>query len=123
MSSGASVDCAVVDDSDEFVVEGGANQVGVGCGVVALAAQDGDELGAGLVKAAAFADGLESAVKLEGAGAVAVAEKPPMPCRGVAFASPRRHCLGVGFDSAGGVEVLVGDDGVGDAGIDEGHAG
>ena len=92
-------------------------------GVVALAAQDPDELGPGLVEAAAFADGLESAVKLEGSGAVTVAEKPPMPCRGVAFASRQRHCLGVGFDSAGSGEVLVGDDGVSDAGVDESHPG
>ena len=123
MSSGASVDCAVVDDSDEFVVEGGADNVVVGCGVIALAAQDGDEVGAGLVEATAFADGLEPAVELQGSGAVTVAEKPPMARRCVALAGRRLHRRGVGFDSAGGVEVLVGDDGVGDAGIDEGHAG
>jgi hypothetical protein len=46
----------------------------VGGGVVALAVQDGDELGAGLVEAASFADRLEPAVQLERSGAVAVAE-------------------------------------------------
>lgn len=43
-------------------------------GVVALAAEDVDELGSGLVEAAALADGLEATVKLERAGAVPVAE-------------------------------------------------
>src|SRR5215213_5729445 len=68
----------VVDDVDQLVVEPGARRVGVGGGVVALAAQDGDELGTGLVEAAAFADGLEAAVELERSGAVAVAEQPPV---------------------------------------------
>jgi hypothetical protein len=49
----------------------------VGGGVVALAAQDGDELGAGVEESAAFADRLEAAVQLERAGAVAVAEQAP----------------------------------------------
>ena len=80
MSSGGSVDGAVVDDSDELVVERGASHVGVGNGVVALATEDGDELRTGFVEAAAFADGLESAVELDGSGAVAVAEEPSMPC-------------------------------------------
>ena len=123
MSSGESVDSAVVDDSDEVVVERGANHVGVGNGVVALASEDGDELRTGFVEATAFADGLESAVELEGPGAVAVAEKPSMRCDGVALAGRWLHRQGVGFDGSGGVEVLVGDDGVGDAGVDEGHAG
>ena len=48
-----------VDDADEIVVELCADGVGVAGGVVALAAEDGDELGAGLEEAAAFADGLE----------------------------------------------------------------
>ena len=56
----------VVDDAHEVVVELCAGEVGVVGGVVALAAQDGDELGAGLEEAAALADGLEPAVGLEG---------------------------------------------------------
>ena len=74
----ASVLVGFVDDVDEAVVEVGADGVGVGGGVVALAAQDGDELGAGFVEAAAFADGLEAAVQLERSGAVTVAEQPTM---------------------------------------------
>ena len=120
----ASVVVGVVDDADEFVVEVGADGVGVGGGVVALAAQDGDELGAGLVEAAAFADGLEAAVELERSGAVAVAEQPTMEPGGVSgvMLSVVVPCGdGVGFDGAGGGEVLLGDGGVGDAGVDEGH--
>ena len=56
----------VVDDVDELVVELGACGVVVAVGVVALAAEDVEEGGAGFVEAAAFADGLEAAVELEG---------------------------------------------------------
>ena len=114
----------VVDDVDQLVVEAGAGGVGVGGGVVALAAQDGDELGAGLVEAAAFADGLEAAVELEWSGAVAVAEQPPVELSGVVGSSSSADACGdgVGFDGLGGGEVLLGDGGVGDAGVDEGHA-
>jgi hypothetical protein len=42
---------------------------------------------------------------------------------GVAVVGERGQCRCVGFDGAGGGEVLVGDHGVGDAGVDEGHAG
>jgi hypothetical protein len=73
---GCSVGGGVVDRLDELVVELGAGRVGVGEGVVALAAEDGDELGSGLIEAAAFADGLEPAVELERPGAVTVAEEP-----------------------------------------------
>ena len=110
----------VVDDAHEVVVELGAGEVGVVGGVVALAAEDGDELGAGL-EAAALADGLEPAVEFEGSGAVAVAEEPPVPRGCVPFVGERLHLRRFGFDAAGGVEVLVGDHGVGDAGVDKGH--
>lgn len=50
-------------------------------GAVVLASQDWDELFAGLEEAAALAHGLESAVQLDGPGAVTVAEEAPM--RGV----------------------------------------
>jgi hypothetical protein len=59
-------------------------------GVVALASEDGEELGAGLVEPAAFADGLEPAVEFEGPGAVAVAEEPPVPCGCIAMVGGRR---------------------------------
>ena len=81
----SSVGGGVVDDVDELVVELGAGGVVVGGGVVALAAQDGDELGTGLEEAAAFADGVEAAVELEGSGAVAVAEEPSVLCGCVAL--------------------------------------
>jgi len=55
----------VVDDADEIVVELGPGQVRMGGCVVALPAQDGDELDVGLEEPAAFADGLEAAVDLE----------------------------------------------------------
>ena len=73
-----------------------------------MRASNGDELGTGLVEAAAFADGLESAVELERPGAVAVAEEPSMPCVLSRFigACWWDRCVGVGFDGAGGVEVL-----------------
>jgi hypothetical protein len=48
--------------------------IGVGSRVIALATEDVGELDASLEEPASFADGLESAVKLQGAGAVAVAK-------------------------------------------------
>jgi hypothetical protein len=63
-----------------------------------LAAKDGDELGAGLEEAAAFADGLEAAVELEGSGAAAVAEKPPVPCSCIALVDGRLQRPRLGFD-------------------------
>jgi hypothetical protein len=44
-------------------------------GVVALAEEDGHEVGSGGEVDTGFADGLEAAVELDGAGAVAVAEQ------------------------------------------------
>jgi len=45
-------------------------------GVFALAPQDGQELGPGLEKAAAFADGLEGAIEADRTGAVTVPQEP-----------------------------------------------
>jgi len=113
----------VIDDVDQLVVEPGSSVVGVGGGVVALAAQDGDERRSGLVEAAAFADGLEAAVELEWSGAVAVAEQPPVGLGVVGSVIGRRSVRrGLGFDGLGRGEVLTGDRGVGDAGVDKGHA-
>ena len=101
----------------------GADGVGVSGGVVALAAQDGDELGAGLVEAAPFADGLEAALELEWSGAVTVAEQSTMEPGG-SLITAVDHCrcgCGGGFDGTGGGEVLLGDGAVGDAGVDERH--
>ena len=66
-------------DGGEDLVEEvpAAGLVSVG-GVVALAEQDGDELGAGLEVDAAFADGFEAAVELDGSTAVAVAQQSPL---------------------------------------------
>src|SRR3954453_14834694 len=115
----------VVDDVQQAVVEVGADGVGVGGGVVSLAAQDGDELGAGVVEAAAFADRLEAAVELEWSGAVAVAEEPAVEPVVVAIriGGGGGWWLVGGLDGAGGVEVLLGDGGVGDACVDEGSGG
>ena len=95
----------VVDDVDEVVVEPGAGGVGVGGGVVALAAQDGDELGSGLVEAAAFADGLEAAVELERSGAVAVAEQPPVELSVCRLLSPAGAAAEMGSASTAWVAV------------------
>jgi hypothetical protein len=65
-----------VDDADEFVVDAHPGVVAVAGGVVALASQDGHELGVGLEEAAALADCLEPTVALSGAGAVPVGEQP-----------------------------------------------
>ena len=113
----------VVYDVDELVVELGAGVVAVGGGVVASAAQDGDELGSGLEEAAAFTDRVESAVGLDGSGAMTVAEQTSVELGGVTHRVIRVHrsCAVAGFEGAGGVEVLVGDGGVGDAGVDERH--
>ena len=62
-----------VDDSDELVVELGAGRVGVAGGVVALPAEDFDELDVGLVEPASLADGLEATVELKRAGTVTMA--------------------------------------------------
>ena len=90
----------VVDDADELVVELGAREVGVVGGVVALAAEDGDELGSGLEEAAAFADGVEPAVEFEGSGAVAVAEESTMPCALRRVRRPPASRVGVSASTA-----------------------
>jgi hypothetical protein len=99
-------------------------------GVVALAEEDGDELGAGCEVGAGLADGLHAAVELGGSGAQAVGEHA---CVGFVAESGHGGGLDVGGQCAGpdlaveGVDVgvdggvLVGDDTVGDAGVGEGH--
>jgi len=59
-------------------------------GVVALADQDGQELGAGAEVGAGLAGGLQAAVEFGGAGAQAVAEHP-----GVCFAAQPGHAGGL----------------------------
>ena len=66
-----------VDDRDQLVVELGLGRVGMRGGVVALSAQDVDELDARLVEAATFADGPEAAVQLGRSGSVPVGQQPP----------------------------------------------
>ena len=67
-------------------------------GVVALAEQDGDELGAGGEVGAGLADGLHAAVEFDGAGAQPVAEHA-----GVGFVAEPGHRggLDVGGQGAG----------------------
>ena len=75
-----------------------------------------------------LADGLEVAVHLDGAGAVAVAEHAAVHL-GAEFAHLGAFVVGgelaglvvEGFDLLGDGEVLVGDGLVGDAGVDHGH--
>ena len=116
---------------DEVVVEAGAVGLVVGVGVVSLAEEDGHELGSGVEVGAGLADGFHAAVEFDGAGAHAVAEHA-----GVALLAEPGH--GGGLDLGGqragrgggvveGVDlfahrrVFVGDDPVGDLGVDEGH--
>lgn len=106
-----------VDDVDQVVVELCSQRVGVGGGVVSLSAQDVNEVDAGLVEPASFADRLEAAVELERSGAVSVGEQPVMRARWLT-AVPGRSGGCFGFDGLGGLEVLVGDVGVGDPGVD-----
>jgi len=97
-------------------------------GVVALAGEDGQELGAGAEVGAGLAGRFQAAVQLGGAGAQAVTEHP-----GVGLAAQLGHAGGlvVGgqlgrlaverVDLGGDGGVLVGDDPVGDLGVDQGH--
>ena len=97
-------------------------------GVVALALQGGAELDGGDEEGAGFADRLEVAVHLDGAGAVAVAEHAAVHL-GAELAHLGAFGVGgqlaglvvEGFDLLGDREVLVGDGLVGDAGVDHGH--
>ena len=113
---------------DEFVEEGGFGLVASFGSVVALASEEGDELGSGLEEPALLADGFVDAVDAEGPVAVAVAEEASVGFDGEAFhvgafeVSGQRSCLVVGgFDGLGDSEVFVGDGAVGDAGVGEGH--
>jgi hypothetical protein len=111
-----------VEDGDEVLL------VAFG-GVVALANEDGDELGSGGEVDAGLTDGLEGAVELGGSGAVAVAEEPalhlePEPPHLLAFGRSWQLDRGggvEGFDLFGDGEVFVGHLAVGDAGVDQGH--
>src|SRR2546428_2873857 len=98
-------------------------------GVVSLAEEDGDELGAGLEVDAGLADGLEAAVEFDGPAAVAVAEQSPLLLLAdaelggvllVAGQSPGLHVEGV--DLVGDRLIFLGDGAVGDAGVAHGHA-
>jgi hypothetical protein len=64
-----------VDPVEEAGVDGGESAVVTLAGVVALAQDDGRELGSGGEVDAGFAHGFELAVELDGTGAVAVAEQ------------------------------------------------
>jgi hypothetical protein len=61
--------CGVFDAVDDSQIEIGAGGLVVFGGVVALGFEDGPELDGGGEEAAAFADGLEGALKLCGPGA------------------------------------------------------
>src|SRR5205807_6088537 len=111
---------------DEPVEQGGPVGLSVVAGVVALADQDGQELGAGAEVGAGLAGGFHPAVQLGGAGAQAVAEHA-----GVRFAAEPGHAgalvvggqlgrLAVeGVDLGADRGVFVGDDPVGDPGVDQ----
>ena len=113
---------------DEAVEQGGSVGLAVVAGVVALADEDGQELGAGAEVGAGFAGGFHAAVEFGGAGAEAVAEHA-----GVGFAAQPGHAGGLvvggqfgrlaveGVDLGADRGVLVGDDPVGDPGVDQGH--
>ena len=96
------------DTRDELVEDLGSGKVVVFECAVVLASQDADELFAGVEEAAPLTDGLESAVQLDGSGAVTVAEEAPV--RG----SRRRVCRGqgrplwLGLHGGDGGEVLLG---------------
>jgi len=113
---------------DEPVEQRGPAGLAVVAGVVALADQNWQELGAGAEVGAGLAGGLHAAVEFGGAGAQAVAEHP-----GVCFAAQPGHagglvvggqCGRLPVEGAGlGADrgVLVGHDPVGDLGVDQGH--
>ena len=82
------------DSFEEAVEEGLAVGLVVVAGVVALAEDDGYELGAGLEVRAGLARGFESAFELGGAGAQSVAEHA-----GVGLAP--KACHRGGFDFSG----------------------
>ena len=81
------------------VEEGGSVGLVVVVGVVALAEEDGHELGAGVEVGAGFAGGFHAAVELDGSGAQSVAEHA-----GVGFAAEAGHGggLDLGGERAGG---------------------
>ena len=120
----------VVDPGEEPVEDGDEVVLVAFGGVVALAEQDGDELGSGGEVDAGLTDGFEGAVEFGGSGAVAVAEESalhlePQAPHLFAFGGGGQFdgCGGVeGFDLFGDGEVFVGDLAIGDAGVDEGHA-
>jgi len=107
---------------DEPVEQGGPVGLPVVAGVVALADQDGQELGAGAEVGAGLAGRFRAAAGFGGAGAQPVAGHP-----GAGFAAEPGHARGLAAGGQGGrlpVEsaglgadsgVLVGDDPVGDA--------
>src|SRR5918994_7383064 len=116
---------------DGGVVELGPVGLALGAGVVALAEEDGHELGSGLEVGAGLADGFHAAVELDGTGAHAVAEHAgvgllakPGHGRGLDLGGERAGCVGgvvEGVDLFAHRGVFVGDDPVGDLGVDEGH--
>jgi len=106
---------------DEPVEQGGPVGLAVVACVVALADQDGQELGAGAEVGAGLAGGLQAAVQLGRPGAQPVAEHA-----GVGFAAEPGHAGGLvvggqlgrlavkGVDLGTDLGVFVGDDPVGD---------
>ena len=114
----------LVDEPGEEFLASGLAVVG---GVVVLGGEGWPELDAGLEVAAGFADGLEGAVELGRAGAVAVAEEA------VVLAAEPVHAgsggvggeLGgltvEGFDFLADGEVLISDGAAGDFRIPQGH--
>lgn len=77
---------------EELCEDVGPVVVAVIDGVVVLASEDLDELGAGVVDAAAFADGLELAVERDGSGAVPVAEEAAVVGGEASHVGARRFC-------------------------------
>src|SRR5918995_4911408 len=112
-----------VDAVEELGEDVGAVVVAVVDGVVVLASEDLDELGSGVVEAAAFADGLELAVEGGGPCAVAVAEEPAVVGSEAAhvaagrFGGERLGAAGVVLDGFGHPEVLIPDGAGRDPGV------
>lgn len=100
-------------------------------GVVALAEQDGNELGPGLEVGAGLAGRFHATVEVHRPSAQSVAKHPSVrflaePGHGRCLDLRRQRsgcgcCVVEGIDLGGDGFVLVGDDAVGDAGVREGH--
>ena len=117
-----------VDLLDEALEQLGSVVLAVSDGVVSLAAQDGEELRAGLEEPTALADRLEGAVEPDRPGAVTIPQETPVLGGDAAHVGAldagreRLAALIARLDGLGHPEVLLGDGPVRDAGIGQRHA-